>query len=122
MSSLVLSIVYVLYNIVVSGFNKILAQYFIICILRWINIGTRPSSPYICTNCSINILECEYHFLLVCPKYRDLRITFFPLYYNCHWPTYHKFESLLCQNSKLVQEQIAKYIYHAHKLRNLTNL
>jgi len=28
----------------------------------------------------------------------------------------------LCQNSKLVQETIAKYIYHAHKLRNLTNL
>lgn len=74
----------------------------------------------ICTNCSMNILECEYHFLLVCPKYRDLRIKFFPPYY-CHWPTYNKFESLLCQNSKLVKEKIAKYIYHAHKLRNLTN-
>jgi len=36
--------------------------------------------------------------------------------------TYHKFQSLLCQNSKCVQEKIAKYIYHAHKLRNLTNL
>ena len=64
--------------------------------------------------------EC-FHFLFVCPKYRDLQMIFFPLY-NCHWLTYHKFESLLCQNSKLVQEQIAKYIYHAHKLRNLTNL
>jgi len=46
MSTLVLSIVYVLYNIAVSGFDKILAQYFIICILCLINIGTRPSSPY----------------------------------------------------------------------------
>ena len=74
----------------------------------------------ICTNCSMNIIECEYHVLLVCPKYRDLRIKLFPPYY-CHWPTYNKFESLLCQNSKLVKEKIAKYIYHAHKLRNLTN-
>ena len=47
MSALVLSIVYVLYNIVASGFGRILAQYFIICILRWLNIGTRPSSPHI---------------------------------------------------------------------------
>ena len=50
-----------------------------------------------------------------------LRIKCFPLYY-CHWPIYHKFESLLCKNSKLVQDKIAKYNYHAHKLRNLTNL
>ena len=51
----------------------------------------------LCTNCSMNILECEYHVLLVCPKYRDLRMIFFRLYY-CHWPACHKFESLLCQN------------------------
>ena len=34
----------------------------------------------ICANCSMNILEGESHFLLVCPKYRDLRIKFSPLY------------------------------------------
>ena len=63
----------------------------------------------LCTNCSMNILECEYHFLLVFPKYRDLRIQSVPLYY-CHWPTYHKFESLLCKYSKLVQEKNEHYI------------
>jgi len=40
-------------------------------------------------------LECEYHVLLVCPKYRNLRINVC-LHYYCHWPTYHKFESLSC--------------------------
>jgi len=38
-----------------------------------------------------------------------------------YWPTYHKFESFFCQNSKVVQDKIAKYICQTHTLRNLTN-
>jgi len=34
--------VYVLYTIVVSGFDRILAQYFFICIFTLDYIGTRP--------------------------------------------------------------------------------
>ena len=69
----------------------------------------------------MNILECEDHVLLDCPKYRELRINIFRLYY-CHWPTFHQFESLFSQISKRVQEKNATYMYHVHKLRNLANV
>jgi len=61
----------------------------------------------------VNILECEYHILPVCPKYRDLRINFphFTIVIGqliINWNHYY------CQNLKLVPETIAKYIYQAH--------
>ena len=57
-------------------------------------------------------------FLLVCPKYRDLRIIFFPPYIG---------QLIVNSNHYYVKTQNctrknAKYIYHAHKLRNLTYL
>ena len=43
----------------------------------------------ICKNCNMNMVEDEYHFLLDCPAYRDLRKIYFkniiihgPLYIN----------------------------------------
>ena len=42
----------------------------------------------------MNQVEDEYHFLLVCPYYRDLRLIFLPNYYNCHWPSITKFENI----------------------------
>jgi len=54
----------------------------------------------LCTNCSMNILECEYHVFTCLLQIQTYELVF-PLYYS-HWPTYHKFESLLCQKSKRV--------------------
>ena len=45
-----------------------------------------PMENRICTNCRMNVLENEYHFLLVCHKFKDLRRKCFKPYY-CHWPT-----------------------------------
>ena len=39
-----------------------------------------------CKNCTQNTIENEYHFLLVCPLYQDLRRKFLKAYY-CSWPT-----------------------------------
>ena len=62
------------------------------------------------------VVENEFHFLLVCPKYRELRRKYFKSYF-CRWPTYFKFESLMsCQNNKTIVN-LAKYIYHASVLR-----
>ena len=36
--------------------------------------------------CNMNNIKDEFHFLLVCPKYRDLRCKYFKRYF-CHWPT-----------------------------------
>lgn len=72
----------------------------------------------ICNMCNMNAIETEYHFLLVCPRYRELRFEYLPNYY-CAWPNIQKFKSLMqtCQKSKL--NQIAKFIYLANALRDL---
>jgi hypothetical protein len=47
-----------------------------------------------CTQCNMNMLEDPYHLLLVCPKYRQLRIeTFTPFF--CRWPSIQKFTTLM---------------------------
>ena len=69
-----------------------------------------------CTKCTMNCIESEYHFLLVCPVYRELRIKYFKPYY-CHWPTLHKFESLMSIESPQSLNNVSKFIYHAMKLR-----
>lgn len=37
---------------------------------RYVN---QPRNERICTNCNLNFIENEYHFLLICPKFRELR-------------------------------------------------
>ena len=49
--------------------------------------------------CNGTYIENEYHFLLVCPLYRDLRIKYFKAYY-CRWPTLNEFDDLMCKTSK----------------------
>jgi hypothetical protein len=70
----------------------------------------------ICLNCNMNVIENEFHFLLICPKYSDLRKKYIKKYYY-QWPTIQKLENLFAADSKLTQTKIAKYIYHATKLR-----
>ena len=75
-----------------------------------------PRDQRLCKSCDMKTIESEYHFLLVCPKFRDLKKKYFKSYY-CHWPTIHKFESLLSSNSKKVICNLSKYIYFAQKIR-----
>lgn len=70
-----------------------------------------------CLNCNLNAIETEYHFLLVCPKYRELRRTLFKPYY-CHWPTLQKFETLMICKSKKTLNNLAKFIYLAFQMRH----
>ena len=71
-----------------------------------------------CKLCNSNVVECEYHFLLVCPFYLELRRKYFKPYY-CHWPTITKFENLMSKTSKNVILNVAKFIYHASNLRKI---
>lgn len=70
----------------------------------------------ICRLCNMNLVESEYHFLLVCPLYRELRRTCLPQYY-CSWPTIQKFSQLLKTKQTTLLNQIGKYIYEASLLR-----
>jgi hypothetical protein len=71
----------------------------------------------ICLSCNMNQVESEYHFLLVCPKYRELRYKFLKPYF-CRWPTLNKFQFLLNCNSNKTLYSLAKYIYFANRIRD----
>ena len=67
----------------------------------------------LCKSCNMKTIESEYHFLLVCPMYRELRLNYFKPCF-CHWSSFTKFESLLSQKSKKGINQLSKFIYHAN--------
>ena len=73
-----------------------------------------PRENRICINCPMKVVENEYHFLLVCPMYRHLRIKYFKPYF-CHWPSLYTLMS--STNTKTILN-LAKFIYFANKLRN----
>ena len=77
-----------------------------------------PRDERICKNCNLNMVENEFHFLLVCPKYRDLRRKYLKRYY-CQWPTLNKFDDLMSKTSKPVIMNLAKFLYFAMKLRDI---
>ena len=80
-----------------------------------------PRNERICKYCNQNMTENEYHFLLVCPLYRDLRHKYFKKYY-CQWPTLNKFDDLMSKKSKIAVSNLSKFIFFVMKLRNSINL
>ena len=76
-----------------------------------------PREQRKCTCCNQNVIENEYHFLLVCQAYRQLRIKYFKPYF-CSFPTLNKFDILMTSNSNVTLLNISKYQFHASKLRN----
>ena len=52
----------------------------------------------LCEFCNMNCIEDEFHFLLVCPLYRDLRKKYFKHYYYS-WPSLKKFKQLMSSKS-----------------------
>ena len=73
----------------------------------------------ICHFCNNNQIENEYHFLLICPLYSELRKLYMKRYYY-QWPTLNKFDKLMSSNNKTVVVKLAKYIYFASQLRKQT--
>ena len=53
----------------------------------------------LCKNCSTQILENEFHFMLVCTKHRCLRTKYLKPYY-LHWSSIQKLTNLFFQNSQ----------------------
>jgi hypothetical protein len=76
-----------------------------------------PLENRLCTFCNMRQIENEYHFLLVCPNYRELRTKYFKPYF-CHWPNINKFEMLMSSKSNKTVINVAKFIYFASKKRN----
>lgn len=74
-----------------------------------------PQENRKCTICNLNVIENEYHFLLVCPKYIELRRKYFKAYY-CSWPSMYKFDSLMSSRGKNLIA-LSKFIYFASIVR-----
>ena len=71
----------------------------------------------LCVHCNMNVVENEYHFVMVCPKYRHLRQDHLPKYY-CSFPTKQKFMSLMKSDNTGLLKRLAKFVYLANELRN----
>ena len=75
-----------------------------------------PRDERLCTHCK-TIIENEYHFLLTCPLYRDIRLKYLKPYF-CRWPTIHKFDQLMSTTSAKCTLNLSKYVYFAMKLKD----
>jgi hypothetical protein len=80
---------------------------------RYVNM---PRENRLCIFCNMNVVENEYHFVLACPLYRDIRVAYLPHYYT-HWPTQYKFITIMSSSSRSVNQKLAKYVFFATKLR-----
>ena len=52
----------------------------------------------LCIQCTMSMIEDDYHVLLVCQKYRHLRQKLFTPYF-CKWPSLQKFTTLMSSSS-----------------------
>ena len=72
----------------------------------------------LCTHCESRnnvVIEDEYHFLLCCPKYRELRDMYIDPVYHTN-VTFEKFTMLMSSNDCNTLRNLALFVYHAFKL------
>ena len=79
-----------------------------------------PREQRMCTKCNMKVIENEYHFLLVCPRYHVLRTKYLPRYY-LRWPTLNKFVQLMSSENVNLLIRLSKFNHQAWLLRNEIN-
>ncbi|MEW8544973.1 MAG: reverse transcriptase family protein [Candidatus Thiodiazotropha sp.] len=83
-----------------------------------VEVGRHSNIPYeqrLCVLCNMQEIEDEFHFVMSCPVYHSLRITYLPNIVSEH-VTVDMFYSLFKGNKDQVLS-LAKYIYHAFNVR-----
>ena len=70
-----------------------------------------------CPFCELNELEDEYHFILICPQYFDLRIRYIKKYYYTR-PSMLKLVQLFQKDNLTHLKNFARYVIEAFKHRN----
>ena len=76
-----------------------------------------PREQRLCVCCNMRTIENEFHFLLVCPSYSDIRRKYLPPYF-CNWPTINKFKSLMQNTNKQYIKRLSQFIYFANVRRS----
>ena len=82
--------------------------------VRWVKPNPIPFNERHCLNCSV--LEDEYHFVLVCPLFLDLRKKYISKYYWSR-PSMFKFIELLNASNTSCSRKLCCYVFHAFKQR-----
>ena len=90
------------------------AHKLIIELCRYHNI---ERSERICTLCDAKEIEDEYHFILQCPRYSNLRNAHIKQYYHRR-PNVLKLVQLLITTSIKELSNLGKYLERSNKLRN----
>ena len=75
-----------------------------------------PREQRLCNNCQ-SLIEDEYHFVLICPLYSEIRQRFIPEKFT-RYPTRLKFNILLASKSETLVRNISLYLYHAFRHRS----
>ena len=68
-----------------------------------------------CIHCD-NVIEDEFHFLLVCPLYDILRVKYIPNHFYEN-PNLYNFVSLMSMKNTMIIRNLAMFLYYAFKLR-----
>ena len=76
-----------------------------------------PRNERLCQFCNEPEIEDEFHFILVCKVFQDLRVKFIKTFYRTR-PSMLKFVNLLNTRNKSVLINLGKFIFHATKQRN----
>ncbi len=79
---------------------------------RW---NRTPVNNRICEVCAR--LEDEYHFILECVMYADIRIKYIRRYYR-HRPNMAKFTELIKSENSEIVRNLGMYIFKAFEIRN----
>ena len=69
-----------------------------------------------CQICNSDDLEDEYHFVLICAAYTDLRLKYIPVYYR-HRPSVDKFTRLMNTLKPRLIRNLSYYVYYAFEKR-----
>jgi hypothetical protein len=81
--------------------------------------GNRRTERHLrlCSLCNKNDIEDEYHFIIICPLYTDLRKKIIKRFYHIR-PSVSKFVDLMNSNNKSECMSLSKFVLRALCLRN----
>ena len=82
---------------------------------RWVKPNAIPMENRLCSTCQK--LEDEFHFVLECVRYENLRIQYIPNFYRRR-PSMFKLIELFSSTVKEVQRNLALFVFKAFKVRD----
>ena len=71
----------------------------------------------LCPCCTLSCVEDEFHFLMICPAFKDLRTLYLPNFQTTY-PSWGKFLTILTSENVDVIKSLSSYVYQGLKRRN----